>query len=76
MVVPVRNEDTSLAEELMGSAMQRYEENFGMEVNLKNTQSYFYKLLFFNTYLKVTAFIIAYRQTLLCWENKLFSYIS
>lgn len=59
MVVPVRNEDISLAEELMGSAMQRYEENFGMEVNLKYTQSFFYKLLFFNTYLKVTAFITA-----------------
>lgn len=59
VVVPIRDEDILLAEELMGSAMQRYKENVGMEVNLKYTQSYFYKLLFFNTYLKVKAFIVA-----------------
>lgn len=35
VVVPVSKEDILLAEELMGSAMQRYEEYVGMEVNLK-----------------------------------------
>lgn len=36
--MPVREEDILLAEELMGSAMQRYEENVGIEVSPKYTQ--------------------------------------
>lgn len=37
VVVPVHEEDILLAEELMGFASQRYEDNFGMHVKVKYT---------------------------------------
>lgn len=40
MIVRVREEDVSLAEELMESATQRYEDEVGMQVKVKYTQVY------------------------------------
>lgn len=38
MIVRVREEDVSLAEELMESATQRYEDEVGMQVKVKYTR--------------------------------------
>lgn len=38
VIVRVREEDVSLAEELMESATQRYEDEVGMQVKVKYTQ--------------------------------------
>lgn len=67
MIVRVREEDVSLAEELMESATQRYEDEVGMQVKVNYTRVYW--CMYFCQFLKKRVVVPVREEDILLAEE-------